>query len=188
MATDLTCGDTGSTAQEIVQRINEHDAELIQAIADILANTNNITTNANNIATLNNNKLSIDGSIAMTGALEMGSNPVNGINQLTAMVKFNGESAVGTDCTILSSHNINRVEHVSGGVYKAYFTTDMQNNNYVLGGSTSSSTGSSPLQVGLPSNGSEQTTISYVLFNTFATDNDPYDGLNVGIFVFGGKN
>lgn len=47
-----------------------------------------------------------------------------------AWVNFDGTSTVGVDCTIRSSYNVTRVEHVGTGDYKIYFTSAMSNANF----------------------------------------------------------
>jgi hypothetical protein len=56
----------------------------------------------------------------------------------TAWVNFDGTSAVGTDCTIRDSYNINRVEHTAAGFYTIHFSSSMNTLNYILSGTAES--------------------------------------------------
>jgi len=125
---DLTCGGNGSTASEVIEKINSNSADIAQNTLNIEHNNIDIEQNSIDIG-LNttdiSNKVSRTGD-TMTGDLEMGSNSVNGVNQCTAWAKIkNG--------VLIASYNIASIAVGSSSTrHKVTFSTPMNNGDYIV--------------------------------------------------------
>lgn len=124
------------------------------------------------------------------GSLSLGAKDTTGDNVVlidpkmfpTAWVNFDGTSAIGTDCTVGDSMNINRVEHTGTGVYLIHFTTPMDVNTYSLGGMCGRTDSISELQI-------SQYALLVGTFNVVTTDNasTAQNANIVTVNVLGGK-
>lgn len=76
--------------------------------------------------------------------------PVNSNQLVKAWVEFNGNSAVGVNCTVRASYNVATVTHTANGTYTVNWQTAFTNSKYATVVSINPSPGGSR-EVGYPS-------------------------------------
>ena len=105
-----------------------------------------------------------------------------GKNICTAWVNFDGTT---TPPTIRDSFNINSVSRDATGLYTISFSTNMDNQNYVFGGS-SSNNGSTTGLVGIVAN--SPLGLSSIQIRSGNDSGTSVDKALINVYIHGGKN